>query len=1131
MQSGVRTGTVVAGFRVISLVGKGAMGAVYLAEETATGRRVALKVLAAELARDERFRRRFLRESQVAASLDHPHVVATVAAGEEDGLLYLAMDYVEGLDLREVLRREGRLDPSRALELVAQVASALDVAHAAGLVHRDVKPGNILVASGEEGEHAYVCDFGLARHVSSVSSLTSERGFVGTIDYVSPEQVEGGTIDGRADVYSLGCVLYECLAGSGPFDRESELSVLFAHLNDPPPHVTEVRSELPAAFDAVFETALAKSPDERYSSCGELARAARAALAGKTFVRRKVVRRRVLAVVAGLLLAVGVAAGLLLARGPERARAAPGLGLTPNALNLVDARTHRVVERVRVGAKVPVEDTSWDAVFTRDAAWVLIGSQQRLVRVDLRTHKLTAKTFKEFSPGAITGTAGEIWVADGGGPEVREFDADSGKLLRRLVIQGGEGQSDGGIAYGAGSLWVNSGNGMARVDPRTGRIERQFPVAGISSMRIVFADRAVYAARQGNGLVVKVDPLTNRMSPPTRLHGWVTDLVVGGGSVWVSATPGGVYRLSEADLALQQTLSADADPEQISFGGGALWVTDPSSGSVSRVAQISGSRDTFSGHGAGPATAAYHDGLVWVGASPALPPLPAVAAPQLEVVAGDVPLDPAHTNLWDEQVLYATCAKLLNYADAAGLRGTQLQPEIAASMPTVSPDGRTYTFRIRSGFQFSPPSDAAVTAETFRHAIERQIATSDSGPDRYVADIVGAQAFYARKAPHVSGIAVRGDELSIRLVKPAGDFPTRMAMPRFCPVPLSVPVRGGGNEPIPSAGPYYIASTGGGVRGVLLPNPNYHGSRPRHFARIVVETNVPEAKAVSLADQGSVDLINASEQEELLTPGGVIDGRTRTSSTLRKQYSVYQAPLFDYFVFNTRRPLFRNPRLRRAVEYALDRQALASAFADAAADRVVPPAVPGYPAGRIFPLSPDLRKARKLAGRRRRQAVLYVCQDPRGPEMADIVRRNLAPIGIDVSVIDDEAECASPNSSPKSRRADLFLVSFPGNIEAYENDPGQFLDQVLQDGAYGKPIPSAGWDARSFRRQLDRARPLRGQARTAAYQRLTDELTRTGPIAVFGSWVWPEYFSPKIGCKVFQGEYGFVDLGALCKHA
>src|SRR5881392_310129 len=343
MRPEVRTGALLAGFRVQSLLGKGAMGTVYSAEETSTKRRVALKLLAPELARDERFRRRFLRETELAASLDHPHIVPTLASGEEGGTLYLAMAHVEGSDLRELLRREGRLEPERALDLLEQVAGGLDAAHAAGLVHRDVKPGNILVTEGPDGEHAYVCDFGLARHVSSVSSLTGERGFVGTIDYVPPEQIEGGTIDGRADVYSLGCVLYECLAGAAPFDRESELSVLFAHLNDPPPRVTDLRPELPEAFDTVFETALSKSPGDRYTTCGELAAAARAALRGEVLQRRR--RRSRILVAAAIVAAAGAAtAGVLLTRSePARhGQALRRLALRPNALNLVDARTARV---------------------------------------------------------------------------------------------------------------------------------------------------------------------------------------------------------------------------------------------------------------------------------------------------------------------------------------------------------------------------------------------------------------------------------------------------------------------------------------------------------------------------------------------------------------------------------------------------------------------------------------------------------------------------------------------------------------------------------------------------------------------------------------------------------------------
>ncbi|MDX6490173.1 MAG: peptide/nickel transport system substrate-binding protein, partial [Gaiellaceae bacterium] len=505
---------------------------------------------------------------------------------------------------------------------------------------------------------------------------------------------------------------------------------------------------------------------------------------------------------------------------------------------------------------------------------------------------------------------------------------------------------------------------------------------------------------------------------------------------------------------------------------------------------------------------------------------------ELRVAGGGVSFDPAHNGLWDEQVIYSTCSKLLNYPDSAGRDGARLRPEIAAAMPTLSPDGRTYTFRIRPGFRFSPPSNEPVTAQTFRHTIERQIATTpkELGIDRYVADIVGAPAYFASKARHVSGIAAQGNRLSITLVKPAGDFLTRISMPRFCPVPLTVPVRGGGDRPIPSAGPYYIASSAGG-RDVLERNPNYPGKRPRRSERIVFQENVPESKAVALADRGAVDVIPASGASDLLAPGGPLDRRSRTASAGARQYHLYQAPIIDYFVFNTRRPLFRDVRLRRAVDYALDRRALASSFGDAPADQIVPPAVRGYPAGQIFPLTPDVAAARHLAGGRRRQAVVYICGDARERKLAEIVRTDLARIRIAVSVLEDD-QCPGPDNAAarrKSSRADLLLVNGWPFTQADERDPVQVLDQVLAGSLYGSPLPPGPWSTRAFRKRLDAARPLRGPDRVAAYRRLADELTRTAPLAVFGSWVWPQYFSPKVGCKVFQSVYRVADLGALCK--
>jgi serine/threonine protein kinase len=276
-----RLGSRLAGYQITSLLGRGGMGVVYLAEQLGPRRQVALKLLLAPATVSEAFRERFLRESELAAAIDHPNVLPVYDAGETDGVLWIAMRYVDGIDLAALLARNGPLAPEEALAICGPVAGALDAAHARGLVHRDVKPGNILLAM-EDGAvtHAYLADFGLTKRVGAAGGLTVSGQVLGTIDYVAPEQVEGGRVDGRADQYSLGCVLFECLTGVVPFRRDSELAVLWAHVHDPPPHLREYRPELPAALDDAIDRALAKAPGDRHPSCGVLVAAAHAALAG-----------------------------------------------------------------------------------------------------------------------------------------------------------------------------------------------------------------------------------------------------------------------------------------------------------------------------------------------------------------------------------------------------------------------------------------------------------------------------------------------------------------------------------------------------------------------------------------------------------------------------------------------------------------------------------------------------------------------------------------------------------------------------------------------------------------------------------------------------------------------------------
>jgi serine/threonine protein kinase len=278
MLTGLAAGSVVAGYRVESRIGAGGMAMVFRARDESLGRTVALKVLAPALADDADFRERFIRESRAAAVVDHPHIIPVYGAGEFNGVLYLAMRYVAGGDLRALLKREGPLPPSRAAFLLSPLASALDAGHAAGLVHRDVKPANILIdTSPGRPDHLYLSDFGLAKG-NATTGLTGTGQFLGTLDYCAPEQIGGKPARPQTDQYALGCVAYTMFTGTVPFPRDEVTAVLWAHMSEPPPQVTRLRPDLPAAVDAVLAKAMAKDPEERYPTCTEFADAIRAAL-------------------------------------------------------------------------------------------------------------------------------------------------------------------------------------------------------------------------------------------------------------------------------------------------------------------------------------------------------------------------------------------------------------------------------------------------------------------------------------------------------------------------------------------------------------------------------------------------------------------------------------------------------------------------------------------------------------------------------------------------------------------------------------------------------------------------------------------------------------------------------------
>jgi serine/threonine-protein kinase len=288
-------GTEVAGYAVESVLGRGAMGVVYVARQRTPDRRVALKLIAPAFSTDETFRSRFLRETTAAAAIEHPHILPIYDAGESDGTLFMAMRLVDGKELRDILRGSAGLPLDRAMSIVQQIGSALDAAHARGLVHRDVKPGNILVTEqpdADEPDLCYLTDFGVSMWTSSTAATITATGqMVGTANYVAPEQIEGRGVDGRADIYSLGCVLFECLTGRAPFAGRPSAGILYAHIHEPAPTPGVLRPDLPPGVDVVVAQALRKAPEERYASCRELIHDLRAAATGATSVTAALPRR------------------------------------------------------------------------------------------------------------------------------------------------------------------------------------------------------------------------------------------------------------------------------------------------------------------------------------------------------------------------------------------------------------------------------------------------------------------------------------------------------------------------------------------------------------------------------------------------------------------------------------------------------------------------------------------------------------------------------------------------------------------------------------------------------------------------------------------------------------------------
>jgi YVTN family beta-propeller protein len=604
-------GSVLLGYQIEEVIGRGGMGVVYRARDRALDRNVALKVVAPEYAGITGFRSRFLAESRIAASLEHPNVVPIYGAGDQDGHLYIAMRYIEGRDLRQVLR-DGVLTPARAVAICGQVADALDAAHEQGLVHRDVKPSNILL---DASDRAYLADFGLTRLSSDPNPEPGIGASLGTIDYVAPEQIRGDALDGRADIYSLGCVLFECLTGSGPFSNRSDVALLYAHLEEIPP--------APPGLEDVMRKALAKDPHDRYRTCGELVEAAARTL-GVSHERRA--RRRVLAVAAAVaVVAMAVVAGLLARSGPPtQGTAGPPTQGSPDMsgrLIQIDPETGSTLRSIPIGTEptaVAVGDGGvWAASYPGTVLWKVDRVSGDVATVPAFAHPLSLAATKRAAYAVFDTADAMERFPPAPGPPVKTELGNVGVSTLGDATQ---------VATGpGGDVWGLGGDTVYRVVRHS-----EFADRAVDLVRIPYTDNEERGLRRLSGLAVGThtvwvtgDVGDRRLwridtSGRPRVSGTMTlgfapaDVAVGFGHVWVTGQlTDTLYEIDPATLQVVRAIPVGREPKGVSIGAGSVWVADAVDGALSRVDPRTGETLTIPVE-ASPIDVSVGEGSVWV---------------------------------------------------------------------------------------------------------------------------------------------------------------------------------------------------------------------------------------------------------------------------------------------------------------------------------------------------------------------------------------------------------------------------------------------------------------------------------------------------------------------------------------
>jgi YVTN family beta-propeller protein len=800
-----------------------------------------------------------------------------------------------------------------------------------------------------------------------------------------------------------------------------------------------------------------------------------------------------------------------------------------NAVAEIDPQSNLVVGQVPVGARPA------GIVFGSGSLWVANLDDQTISRIDPAARTVSRYIPVTDTPTGLATSPGAVWVVGSTptSPSVTvrridpQFDNVAGRTQIGNVVPGGRGS----VATRGDAVWVAPSSGLlTRLEAPGARVVQQVdPNAGPTAVA-VGAD-AVWVTDSDANAVTRIDPTGLLTAIPVG-HG-PSGITVGAGGIWVADTlDDAVVRIDPSTRAVTAMIPVGRAPTSVAVGAGSVWVANSGDGTVTRIDPAAAKPVKTIAVGGSPQGIVVAANRVWASVQPSTAgPVEAGqgGTAHLRVAQNVVDfMDPALAYItYSFQLLYATCAKLFNYPDKPGQAGSRVVPEVAQSLPERSPDGKTYTFTIRKGFRFAPPSNEPVTAQTFKYAIERSLNPRMKGPallNGFLANVVGAKEYTAGSASHITGIVARRNTLTIRLTSPVPDLVTRLAMPFFCAVPIGTPIDPKGLRTIPMAGPYSIAAYTPGQRIVLKRNPNYAGKRAHRLDRLDLTFGLARQKTDTQIEAGTadyaidgVDPADAAKLASRYGPGSA------AATKGRQQFLVDPLLGYDFLALNTHRPLFRDARLRKAVNYAIDRSALAALgsaypYALRPIDQYLPAGLFGFRDVSIYPFTPDLVKARQLAGDKRRTAVFYTCNHSPCDRMAQVVKNDLAAIGIDVQV---KTFPLGALFTRVGRKGEPFDLSWGEWVADYP-DPDNFLNLLLR----GELYPT--FDDSAFKRKLAEAARLSGPARYLNYGRLDADLARNGaPLAAYGNMLSYDFFSARMGCQISHPVYG-IDLAALC---